>query len=144
MLKKITGLSIIELMVVMSILAILFAMSIPTFRGYLMKGRARTAKLTLASIRTAMEMYKASYDRYPDTGGITSLTSLYKVLSPNLAPRAPDNPWPSEFLKDSPVSYTGETNNYTLQVISRANTPVTATARILSGVYAGEEIPIPY
>jgi prepilin-type N-terminal cleavage/methylation domain-containing protein len=138
------GLSLIELLVVMSILAILSAMSIPNFRNYLMKSRVRVAKVAMSSIRAALEMYKARKDTYPVTNEITSLTSLYKVLSPYLPPRDPNNPFPVEFLKNSPVSYTGTTFNYTLEIMSRANTPVTATAKILSGVYMGEEIQIPY
>lgn len=142
--KKDRGISFVEVLVVMSILAILSAISIPNFMNYLKKTKVRVAKVTLASIRTAMEMYKNKNDTYPKTGGVTSLTSLYNTLSPYLPPKNPNDPFPAEFLKDSPVVYQGTTFSYTLQVTSRANTPVTATPAILSGVFEGEEIPIPY
>lgn len=52
------GLSIIELLVVMSILTILASIGVTTYSGVTSRNRAKTAKHVMASFRTAMDTYK--------------------------------------------------------------------------------------
>lgn len=67
------GYTLIELIVVLSIIAILSAMAIPGFRG--MKDRANifAAKESLNNLRLAEALYKQDRDRYTAT-----LSDLYK------------------------------------------------------------------
>lgn len=150
------GYSLIEIMVVMVILMILVGMAIPNYHGYLDRQRAKAAKLTMSTIRAALEVYNLNYEAYPCSSGcpsgsltkITDLTSLYNILSPQLGNRDPRR----DFKPDGFVSYdvtpaaTNRPTLYTLTLRAR-NSPgtlVTASPQVISAVHAGVEIPMAY
>jgi type IV pilus assembly protein PilA len=59
------GFTLIELMIVVAILAILAAVSIPLFRSYIKKADNASAISDLRNIRTLMESYYADNKEYP-------------------------------------------------------------------------------
>ena len=84
--RKEKGTSLIELMMVVSVLSILAALGMSSFSWTLNKGRVRRALVCAASIRSALEMYKCEHDSYPATDDIgKDFDKLYNVLGDNLA-----------------------------------------------------------
>lgn len=79
------GLSIIELLVVMSILTILASIGVTTYSGVTSRQRVKTAKHLMASFRTALEMYKTHNGFYPYESGVLKYTDFYSALSPYLS-----------------------------------------------------------
>lgn len=77
--------SLLELIVVVAIIGILSAIGIPTYKGYLQKGRDTDAQMALRSISAAQERYKLIYGVYcgPSTTPIcnSSQTIVTNLLS---------------------------------------------------------------
>lgn len=71
LLKKSSGFTLIELMIVVAIIGILAAIAIPNFMNYQCKAKQSEAKSNLGTIRTIEEAYRAEHDTYT-----TSLTGL--------------------------------------------------------------------
>jgi type IV pilus assembly protein PilA len=59
-----TGFTLIELMIVVSIVGLLSSVAIPNYMRFQMKTKSTEAKTSLAAIRTAEESYFAEYGRY--------------------------------------------------------------------------------
>ncbi|MBF0378600.1 MAG: prepilin-type N-terminal cleavage/methylation domain-containing protein [Desulfamplus sp.] len=69
--KKSSGFTLIELMIVVAIIGILAAIAIPNFLSYQCKAKQSEAKTNLGNIRTLQETYFTEYDTYgADTGDI--------------------------------------------------------------------------
>ncbi len=66
LLKSKAGFTMIELMVVVIIVGILAAASVPVYRGNVKKAIATEAVATLGSIRSAERLYNAEYNTYTD------------------------------------------------------------------------------
>ncbi|MBF0490468.1 MAG: type II secretion system protein [Candidatus Omnitrophica bacterium] len=79
--RRTKGFTILELLVVISVLAILIAIAIPRIKGMKDAGTVAKAKSELASIQTALESYKAfdSSKSYPPT--TTTLTASYLSIA---------------------------------------------------------------
>jgi type IV pilus assembly protein PilE len=58
------GITLIELLIVIVIVGILAAIAIPTYRGYMQRGRRADAKTSLEQIRAAQEMRRAELGSY--------------------------------------------------------------------------------
>jgi type IV pilus assembly protein PilE len=65
------GITLIELLIVVAIVAILASIAVPVYRGYMQRARRADAKTSLEQIRAAQEMRRAEYGSYS-----TSLASL--------------------------------------------------------------------
>ncbi len=64
------GFTLVELLVVMSIIGVLAALAVGSFRTAQMRGRDTTRKSDLKQISHSLELFYADYGRYPDaTGG---------------------------------------------------------------------------
>jgi prepilin-type N-terminal cleavage/methylation domain-containing protein len=59
-----SGFSIIEVMIVVSLISILAAVSMPAYRGYLMRSKTAEAKTNLGAIRTAETAYFSEFGEY--------------------------------------------------------------------------------
>ena len=57
--------SLIEILIVVTILGILSAMVLPTFQGHVVKAREATAKDNLKVVRTQIELYKLEHGGVP-------------------------------------------------------------------------------
>jgi type IV pilus assembly protein PilE len=58
------GLTLIELLIVMVIVAILAAIAVPMYTGYMTRARRADAKTALEQLRAAEEMRRAEYGSY--------------------------------------------------------------------------------
>lgn len=82
------GFSLVELLIVVSVLGILAALVVPKFTDASVKARSAATKDTLSSTRTALQRYKLEHnDTYPDIddlwGALTGKTD--KDGTPNAA-----------------------------------------------------------
>ena len=58
------GITLIELLIVMVIVAILAAIAVPMYTGYMTRARRADAKTSLEQLRAAQEMRRAEYGSY--------------------------------------------------------------------------------
>ncbi len=85
------GFTLIELLVVISIIGILLSLSFFGIQNARQSSRDGKRKSDLESVRSALEMYKADYGKYPSTSGGMNLSSL-PSLSPNYISSIPADP----------------------------------------------------
>ncbi|MBW2293905.1 MAG: prepilin-type N-terminal cleavage/methylation domain-containing protein [Deltaproteobacteria bacterium] len=62
--RRTAGFTLIELMIVVSIVGLLSSVAIPNYMRFQMKTKSTEAKTSLAAIRTAEESYFSEYGRY--------------------------------------------------------------------------------
>ena len=71
-----TGFTLIELMIVVVIIGILMAISVPAYRDYVMRSHRTDAHSSLLDIAARQERHVAQYNRYADVITATDLTGL--------------------------------------------------------------------
>jgi len=77
MVKAIEGITLIELLAVISIVGILAAVAVPSYTGYMQRGRRAEAKTALEQVRAAQEMWRSERGTYAiDDGNGTALAKL--------------------------------------------------------------------
>lgn len=85
MLRRQEGFTLIELMVVVTIIAILASFAAPSFRGYIIEARLNEAKPYLLEIASRMRTYKARNGVYPGAGAdILSEDTLTSTIGVDL------------------------------------------------------------
>jgi len=67
-LKSKTGITLIELLIVIVIVGILAAIAVPLYTGYMQRARRVDAKTALEQVRAAQEMFRAERGRYANDG----------------------------------------------------------------------------
>jgi len=75
------GLTLIELLIVMVIVAILGAIAIPMYTGYMTRARRADAKTALEQLRAAEEMRRAEYGAY--SGDLAALGTSWGAPAAN-------------------------------------------------------------
>ena len=80
------GFTLIELMIVVSILGILAAVAIPSLVGYIYKARTVEGTSFLSEIRGRQESYRSDFDQYCDVSGTQA--SWFPVGAPTASARA--------------------------------------------------------
>ena len=60
------GFTLIEMLVVMTLIAMLLTLAVPRYFGSLEKSRVRVQQQNVATIRDAIDKFKADLDRYPE------------------------------------------------------------------------------
>lgn len=117
--KKQTGFSLIEIMVVVVILGILASIVVPKIMGRPDEARVVKAKQDILAIQNALDLYKLDNGVYPTTDqGLAAL-----VIKPTSNPeprdwkiylkRIPKDPWGREYLYLNPGEH-GEIDIFTL------------------------------
>ncbi len=88
------GITLIELLVVILIVAILAAVAIPTYTGYLQRARRADAKTALEQVRAAQEMWRAERGTYAtDLGGNTAQLRLQTTMGAPATTISPHYSW---------------------------------------------------
>jgi type IV pilus assembly protein PilE len=81
--NKSKGITLIELMIVVAIIAVISAIAIPAYEGYVKEARLSTARASIDSLRLFLEDYRLDNDCYsPGCGGsktydLTNITSTF-------------------------------------------------------------------
>ena len=70
------GFTLVELMIVVVIIGILAAVTIPAYFNHILRTRQSDAYHNLLDIKAAQEMYYAQYDEYADLADGSTFTSL--------------------------------------------------------------------
>ena len=64
-LRRQSGYSLLELLVVLAILGLIIAIAAPRVIGYFEASKAKAAKIQIANISTALDLYKLSNNAFP-------------------------------------------------------------------------------
>jgi type II secretion system protein G len=83
------GFTLIELMIVVAIIAILAGILIPNFVNARAQAQTSACESNLRAIATAMELYYADNQRYPDAGAVPDALNATGVVYLNNTPRDP-------------------------------------------------------
>ncbi|MBX7255869.1 MAG: type II secretion system major pseudopilin GspG [Candidatus Hydrogenedentes bacterium] len=107
------GFTLIELMVVIVILGLLMAVVVPRMIGATDDAKVRAAQTQIHSFRTALDMFKLKFGRYPGTSeGLQALVSNEKQNFLN-EDNVPSDPW------GNPYQYTCPgTKGHDFEVVS--------------------------
>jgi general secretion pathway protein G len=108
--RKQTGFTLIEIMVVVVILGILGALIVPNILGRTGEARVTAAKSDIKAIGNALNLYRLDNFNYPSTDqGLEALASKpaglpeAKNWNPEgYLPKTPKDPWGNEYLYVSP------------------------------------------
>ena len=103
------GLTLIEIMVVVAIIGMLAAMIVPNVIGQGEQAKVDLAKSNMASIASALDMFRLHNSRYPTTEeGLRALverpSSARSWPEGGYLPRTPEDPWGSQYVYISPGS----------------------------------------
>ena len=96
------GFTLVELMIVVAILGILAAISIVSFRRYILRTRVQEAYSNLSLIRQRQESYRSEFSQYADPSGTGTSSnvnlsgSVYtpSTPAPGVSPTAWGGPYP--------------------------------------------------
>ena len=110
MLKRQSGFSLIEIMVVLLIIGILASMVAPQILGNQEEAQLKKAAVDIQQLESALEMYKLKSNRFPTPEqGLDALVSAPTLdPSPRNYPadgyikRLPDDPWGNPYVLISP------------------------------------------
>lgn len=96
LLKRMRGVTLVELMVVIAVIGTLAAIAVPTYRRYLIRSQRSEAKIALMQLQTAQEKFYLQNNTYTNNltaaspAGLglpaTSETMKYDITIPTLAP----------------------------------------------------------
>lgn len=103
------GLTLIEIMVVVAILGLLAAMIVPNVIGQGEQARVDLAKSNMASIASALDMFRLHNSRYPTTEeGLRALverpSNARSWPEGGYLSRLPEDPWGNDYVYISPGS----------------------------------------
>ena len=101
--QKNAGYSLIELLVALSILALITSIAVPQVTKYLQSSREKAAKIQIENISMAIEMFKIDVGRYPtQSEGLNVLRKAGDLAfwnGPYLrVERIPTDPWGREYV----------------------------------------------
>ncbi len=68
------GFTLLELMIVVTIVGILAATAMPAFQSYLMRSRANEGRMMVEVIKLRQEAYRSEFGSYVDSGGANPAT----------------------------------------------------------------------
>ncbi len=92
-----SGFSLIELMVVVSIMAILAVVVISRFTGVTDDARVQKAKFQINEYANALEMYKLKFNKYPSTSEGLSVLDSENTKSTGWSVDLVPDPWGNDY-----------------------------------------------
>jgi general secretion pathway protein G len=102
--KALRGFSLIEIMVVVTLMGILMTIATVYFMGRLEEGRIQTARTQVHEISNALDLYKLSHGSYP-----TSAEGLDILIHPTrgqpMMQKLPLDPWNRSYNYEIPGSH---------------------------------------
>ena len=118
---KRTGATILEVLVVLSIIAMIAAVVGPRLVGYLGRAKAETAELQIDQLRNAVQLFYIDTGRYPT--GSEGLTVLFRAPAGTQGWNGPylesdealNDPWGRAYLYDPP----GDDGAFAIQSLGR-------------------------
>ncbi len=105
------GFTLVEMLVVLTIIGLIMGMVGPRVLSYLGESRVKTAKLQIESLGSALDLFYIDAGRYPTVAeGLTALTERPSGLDIWNGPylkggRVPNDPWGHAYLYRSPVEH---------------------------------------
>lgn len=118
------GFTLIELLVAVTIIAVLVSIGVVSYASVNKRSRDAKRKSDIEQMRSALEMYRADNESYPDpsgTGSWTDASGLEIPLEPTYLPAIPSDP-------KSTQSYRYKaTNGYCLSATLETATSITNT-----------------
>ena len=91
--RRSAGFTTIELLIGVAIVGILATLAIPTFKGYVYRGRVSEAITVLNEIKTRQETYRSRHGNYAAVSGGGDWASA--TYNPSTIPGVNPVPWPS-------------------------------------------------
>jgi general secretion pathway protein G len=104
-----SGFSLVEMLVVLTIIALILGLVGPRVLSYLGESRVKTAKIQIESLGSALDLFYLDAGRYPSTAeGLNALVQRPAGLAIWNGPyvkggRLPSDPWGNPYLYRSPV-----------------------------------------
>jgi general secretion pathway protein G len=123
--KKQSGFTLIEVIVVLVILGILASIVAPNVIGNVDKSRVVKAKQDIRAIESALQMYRVDNFKYPSTDqGLQALVEKPGSEAKNwqkggYIPKLPKDPWQNDYQYISP----GESGDYDLYTLGADGAP---------------------
>lgn len=138
-----SGFSLIELMVVVAVIAILAAIAIPQYRGYITESKRKTAESVLEQLPILLEAFRAENGAFPadgtytyaeDSSGNDTVGTLKGALPDFQAKQHSNTGEPALYTYSIVVQNSGTAN----EIANFTATPVTsrgAPPGIITGLY---------
>ncbi|HBO84711.1 MAG: hypothetical protein A2073_00425 [Deltaproteobacteria bacterium GWC2_42_11] len=138
--KKKNGFSLIELLITLVILAVLGAVAIPIYTGYITGSARSEAKSNLQTISLLLETYFADNNRYAQVGD--AIPATYNWVNDDAGTVTTDNfaAWLPSFQPQKATG--GQAANYNYQLVIASATTYTATATGVRGPVNGDSLTI--
>ncbi|MEE2902821.1 MAG: type II secretion system major pseudopilin GspG [Myxococcota bacterium] len=100
--RGMSGLTLIEILVVVTILGIIASIVGIQVAGQLEEAQVDTAKVQISNISDGLELYRVKFNRYPSSAeGLNALTNPPKGRKP-IMEKIPKDPWDNDYIYVSP------------------------------------------
>jgi general secretion pathway protein G len=115
------GLTILEVLIVLSIITLIAAVSAPKLIGYLGKAKSETGALQIKQLRNATDLFYIDTGRYPtDSEGLQALVNAPSGATSWSGPYMPNvdaliDPWGRDYVYSEPSTSAG----YTISSLGR-------------------------